>query len=211
MRLSEMGLEPATLACLRRGGINTTWRLQEHTYRELIWHSEITPEALYDLLRVLRRHGMTLKPATNGIERPVSERNLEVFRLRVVEGCALRETGDQVGIGHERVRQILVANFGLRSKPPAAKTRPHRSENRSSPPDCAQVGHAIQRLRIDKNLTIEQLAAATDMSTEQLARIEDGLRDPTWTTLSRLAVALDTTAALLVYAIEVEPTGRAHA
>ncbi len=45
-------------------------------------------------------------------------------------------------------------------------------------------------------------------SAEQLARIEDGLRDPTWTTLSRLAIALDTTTALLAYAIEVEqPTG----
>jgi hypothetical protein len=48
MRLSEMGLEPATLACLHRGGINTTYWLLDHTYRELIWHSEITPEALYD-------------------------------------------------------------------------------------------------------------------------------------------------------------------
>lgn len=86
MRLSEMGLEPTTLACLHRGGINTTYRLLEHTCRELIWHSEITPEALYDVLCALRRHGMTLKPVTNGIERPVNDRNLEVFRLRVVEG-----------------------------------------------------------------------------------------------------------------------------
>jgi hypothetical protein len=36
MRLSEMGLEPTTLACLHRGGINTTYRLLEHTCRELI-------------------------------------------------------------------------------------------------------------------------------------------------------------------------------
>ncbi len=211
MRLSEMGLEPTTLACLHRGGINTTYRLLEHTYRELIWHSEITPEALYDILRALRRHGMTLKPAPKGIERPVNERNLEVFRLRVVEGCLLKETGEQVGIGVERVRQILAGCFGLRGAPPAVKARPHRTENQSPPPDCAQVGHAIQRLRAAKGLTIEQLAAAIDMSTEQLERIEDGLLDPAWTTLSRLAVALDTTAALLVYAIEVEPKGRAHA
>jgi hypothetical protein len=43
MRLSEMGLEPTTLACLHRGGINTTYWLLDHTYRELIWHSQITP------------------------------------------------------------------------------------------------------------------------------------------------------------------------
>jgi DNA-binding XRE family transcriptional regulator len=204
MRLSEMGLEPATLACLHRGAINTTWRLQEHTYRELIWHSEITPEALYDLLCALRRHGMKLKPAPKGIERPVSERNLEVFRLRVVEGHTLKATGEQVGIGHERVRQILAGYFGLRGAPPAVKARPHRSENQSPPPDCAQVGHAIQRLRSTKGLTVDDLAATIDMSTEQLERIEDGLRDPAWTTLSRLAIALDPTTTLLAYAIETE-------
>ena len=66
MRLSEMGFEPATLACLHRGGINTTYRLLDHTYRELIWHSEVTPEALYDILRALRRHGLTLKATTKG-------------------------------------------------------------------------------------------------------------------------------------------------
>jgi DNA-binding XRE family transcriptional regulator len=211
MRLSEMGLESVTLACLHRGGINTTYRLLEQTYRELIWHSEITPEALYDLLRALRRHGMRLKPAPRGTERSVNERNLEVFRLRVVEGHTLKDVGEQVGIGHERVRQILAGYFGLRGIPPAVKARPHRTENQSPPPDCGQVGHAVQQLRAAKGLTIEQLADAIDMSTEQLARIEDGLRDPAWTTLSRLAIALDTTAALLVYAIEVEPTGRAHA
>ncbi len=208
MRLSEMGLEPTTLACLRRGGVNTTYWLLDQTYRELIWHSEITPEALYDILRALRRHGMTLKPTTKGSERSVNERNLEVFRLRVVEGHRLKATGEQVGIGVERVRQVLAAYFGLRGAPPAVKARPHRSENPNPPPDCEQVGRAIQRLRSAHGLTVGDLAAAADTSAEQLARIEDGLRDPTWTTLSRLAIALDTTAALLAYAIETEkPTG----
>jgi hypothetical protein len=126
MRLSEMGFEPTTLACLRRGGINTTCRLLEHTYRELIWHSEITPEALYDVLCALRRHGMTLKPNTKGIDRSVSERNLEVFRLRVVEGRKLREVAERNGIGVERVRQILSGYFGLRGEPPVVKARQRR-------------------------------------------------------------------------------------
>jgi DNA-binding XRE family transcriptional regulator len=208
MRLSEMGLEPTTVACLHRGGINTTYRLLEHTYRELIWHSQITPEALYDIIRALRRHDIRLKPHPKGTERPVNERNLEIFRLRVVEGRLLKDTGEQVGIGFERVRQILAGTFGLRGAPPAVKARPHRSEHQSPPPDCEQVGRAIQRPRSAKGLTVDDLAAAIDISTEQLARIEDGLRDPTWTTLSRVAIALDTTAALLAYAIEVEqPTG----
>ncbi len=132
MRLSEMGLEPTTLACLHRGGINTTYRLLEHTYRELIWHSEITPEALYDVLCALRRYGMRLKPAPKGIERPVNERNLEIFRLRVVEGHRLKATGEQVGIGHERVRQILAASFGLRGEPPAIKARRQQRRSREA-------------------------------------------------------------------------------
>jgi transcriptional regulator with XRE-family HTH domain len=78
------------------------------------------------------------------------------------------------------------------------------------PPDCEQVGRAIQRLRSAKGLTVDDLAATIDVSAEQLARIEDGLRDPTWTTLAKLAIALDTTTALLVYAIETgQPTGSA--
>lgn len=90
MRLYELGLEPATLACLHRSGIKTTHLLLEYTYRELIWHSEITPEALYDTLRALRRHDMRLKPRPKGTERPMTERNLEIFRLRVVEGRSLK-------------------------------------------------------------------------------------------------------------------------
>ena len=71
-----------------------------------------------------------------------------------------------------------------------------------------QVGRAIQQLRSAQGLTIDDLATTIDVSAEQLARIEDGLRDPTWTTLYRLAVGLDTTTALMAYAIETEqPTG----
>lgn len=124
--------------------------------------------------------------------------------MRVVEGLYLTEISDRVGIGVKRVRQVLATYFGLRGSPPAVKTRPRRGQRRSSPPDCAQVGRAIQRLRSAKALTVDDLAATIDTSTERLARIEDGLRDPTWTMLSRLAIALDTTAALLAYAIETE-------
>jgi DNA-binding XRE family transcriptional regulator len=204
MRLSEYGFKPATIACLHNAGIDATWELDDHTCRELIWHSQIPATAVYDILCVLHQQGKTLKPTTRKNARPLTERNLEIFRLRVVEGRTLREVGKQVGVGIERVRQILASHFGLHGKPPAVKARPHRGENHSPPPDCEQLGLAIQRLRSDKGLTVDNLAAKTDMSTEHLERIEDGLRDPTWTTLSRLAIALDTTTALLVYAIEVE-------
>ena len=207
MRLSEYGFKPATLACLHNAGIDAPWELDDHTCRELIWHSQIPATVVYDILCVLHQHGKTLKPTTRKNARPLTERNLKIFRLRVVEGRTLREVGEQVGVGFQCVRQILASHFGLHGEPPVAKIQPRRSRNRSAAPDCSQLGRAIARLRCDKGLTIDNIAAKTDMSTEQLERIEDGLRNPTWTTLYRLAVALDTTAALLAYAIEVEPRG----
>lgn len=205
MRLSELGLRPATIACLHNAGINTIHQLREHTCRELIWHSQIEPGELYEVLRALQRQGIMLKPTTNRDARLLNERNLEVFRLRVVEGRTLRETGGQVGIGFERVRQILSFYFGLHGEPPAVKARPRQGRKRTSPPSLTQVGRAIQRVRSAKGLTIDELASATDMSSEQLARIEDGLRDPTWTTLHRIAVAVGTTTAMLAHAIEAAP------
>ncbi len=132
MRLTDLGLPSATLARLRSAGINTTYRLLEHTCRELIWNSEIDATDLYDILRALHRHGLTLKPNTKGIERSVSERNLEVFRLRVVEGRKLREVAARNGIGVERVRQVLACYFGLRGEPPAVKARRHQRRSREA-------------------------------------------------------------------------------
>ncbi len=203
--LSGLGLAPTTLACLRRAGINIPYRLHEHTCRELIWHSEVSPEALYDVLGALRQHDRMLKPITNAEARPLSERDLEVFRLRVVEGRTLQAIGERFGIGHERVRQILAQHFGLRGEPPAVKAQARRGRSWGASPDCVQAGRAIARVRAAKGLSTQQVAAHAELSTEQLERIEDGLRDPTWTTLSRLAVGLDTTTALLAYAIEAEP------
>jgi DNA-binding XRE family transcriptional regulator len=132
------------------------------------------------------------------------ERDLKLLRLRVVYGLSMKEAGQEVGVGVERVRQVLKVYFGLRGRPPAVKAQPRRGRNRGSSPGCVQSGRAIERLRTAKGLTVEQVAAHAGLSTEHLERIEDGLRDPAWTTLHGLAAALDTTAALLAYAIEVE-------
>ncbi len=41
-------------------------------------------------------------------------------------GPPAQETGERVGIGVERVRQVLVIYFGLRGEPPAIKARRQR-------------------------------------------------------------------------------------
>jgi hypothetical protein len=131
MRLNELGLRPATLACLLDAGICTTYELLDHSCRELVWHSEITAAQLHEILSRLNHHRLALPPRTRGRPpRPPGERNLEVFRLRVVEGCSLKETGERVGIGTERVRQILSVYFGVIGKPPAVKARHERRRPR---------------------------------------------------------------------------------
>jgi len=65
-----------------------------------------------------------------------------------------------------------------------------RSKPRS--PEHAALGEALRRLRVDSKLSQEQLAerAATDLT--QVGGIERGVRNPSYTTLLRLASALET-------------------
>jgi predicted DNA-binding protein (UPF0251 family) len=54
---------------------------------------------------------------------PTFERDLEMARLRVVEGLTLVEVAERTGVSRERVRQILRARFGISGVPPAAQHR----------------------------------------------------------------------------------------
>jgi transcriptional regulator with XRE-family HTH domain len=69
---------------------------------------------------------------------------------------------------------------------------PPRRRSKPRSPEHAALGEAIRRLRIRAGLSQEQLAerAATDLS--QVGGLERGMRNPTYTTLSRLAAALGT-------------------
>jgi len=65
-----------------------------------------------------------------------------------------------------------------------------RSKPRS--PEHAALGEAVRRLRLGAGLSQEQLAerAATDLT--QVGGVERGVRNPSYTTLVRLAAALET-------------------
>jgi transcriptional regulator with XRE-family HTH domain len=67
---------------------------------------------------------------------------------------------------------------------------PRRSKPRS--PEHAALGEAVRRLRAEAELSQEQLAEAAGTDLTQVGGIERGIRNPSYTTLLRLAEALGT-------------------
>ncbi|MGN6215339.1 MAG: helix-turn-helix domain-containing protein [Solirubrobacterales bacterium] len=70
--------------------------------------------------------------------------------------------------------------------PPARRSKPRS-------PEHAALGEAIRTMRLEQELSQEQLAeyAGTDLT--QVGGIERGVRNPSYTTLLRFADALETT------------------
>jgi transcriptional regulator with XRE-family HTH domain len=67
---------------------------------------------------------------------------------------------------------------------------PRRSKPRS--PEHAALGEAVRRLRMEAELSQESLAEAAGTDLTQVGGIERGIRNPSYTTLLRLATALET-------------------
>lgn len=66
-----------------------------------------------------------------------------------------------------------------------------RSKPRS--PEHAALGEAVRRLRTEARLSQEQLAERASTDLTQVGGIERGVRNPSYTTLVRLAAALEVT------------------
>jgi transcriptional regulator with XRE-family HTH domain len=114
----ELGLSLDTLDCLQAADIHEVGQLGSAD--DLIKLPEFSKGTeLYEIVRVLNRRGLSLP--TRRQRHLAKDRELEIFRLRVVEGLTLAEVGEQVGVQSERVRQILAASFGLKGRPPATK------------------------------------------------------------------------------------------
>jgi DNA-directed RNA polymerase alpha subunit len=62
MDINELGLTPATQACLRNAGILTMPDLLNHSCRELLWHTEIGAHALYGIICKLNQHELIEPP-----------------------------------------------------------------------------------------------------------------------------------------------------
>lgn len=67
--------------------------------------------------------------------------------------------------------------------PPRRKSRPRSAEH-------AALGEAIRRIRKDAGLSQEQLAELVGTDLTQIGGLERGVRNPSYSTLVRLAAAL---------------------
>lgn len=65
-------------------------------------------------------------------------------------------------------------------------------------PDPEQLGRVLRRLRVERELTIEALAKASDLHWTYLSGIERGRRNPTLKVLVAVAGALEVKASELV-------------
>jgi transcriptional regulator with XRE-family HTH domain len=68
-------------------------------------------------------------------------------------------------------------------------------------PDPA-LAATVRRMRIERGDTQEDLAHRAGLTVAAFARIERGHANPTWTTVRRIAVALEVSLAALAEAIE---------
>ncbi|HTA98687.1 MAG TPA: helix-turn-helix transcriptional regulator [Solirubrobacteraceae bacterium] len=65
-----------------------------------------------------------------------------------------------------------------------------------------KLADAIRTLRATKGATQEDVAHAAGLTSSSYSRIERGLTNPAWTTVQRIASALDVTQAELAAAAE---------
>ena len=69
--------------------------------------------------------------------------------------------------------------------PPARRVKPRS-------PEHAALGEALRTLRVEAGMSQEQLAEAAHTDLTQVGGVERGIRNPSYTTLLRLAGALET-------------------
>jgi transcriptional regulator with XRE-family HTH domain len=69
---------------------------------------------------------------------------------------------------------------------------PPRRRSQPRSPDHAALGEAVRRLRTAAGMSQEQLAERASTDLTQVGGVERGVRNPSYTTLVRLAAALDT-------------------
>ena len=72
-------------------------------------------------------------------------------------------------------------------------------------PDLQQLGRAIRRVRLFHDLSQEELAERAGMNWRHLGEVERGTKDIRWSTLRRIAAALDVPVSRIIEAYESPP------
>ncbi len=125
IRVTDLDLSPAALASLRALGIGRVDDLARHPTAELLEDARLSDGVqLHELVCKLHRHGLAPFARTGGHR--LSERELEMFSLRAVEGLTYGEIAKRFGLSRARVRQLLRMHFDLGAVPPAVRNRLRR-------------------------------------------------------------------------------------
>jgi len=172
MRVNELALSQAVLPSLAKAGIHETGKLAEYDLGELLRRTEFRSGVeLYELICELHRHG--LRPFSARGSHVQTERELEMFRLRAVEGLTLAQIGERVGVTTERVRQLLKLHFGLGGRTPAAKRRQPVSPRPLTTSERRRM-YRLARLTVMRSyhrpLTLEEVARTVAASPRQVQR-----------------------------------------
>jgi transcriptional regulator with XRE-family HTH domain len=85
---------------------------------------------------------------------------------------------------------------------------PPRRRSKPRTPEHAALGESIRRIRLEAGISQEQLAEKASTDLTQVGGIERGVRNPSYTTLLRLAEALETSVgAIATLADELRESG----
>jgi hypothetical protein len=126
MRTSELNISAATFACLQAADIHDTDDFARYPCDELLSSPHFGALEVYEIVRELNEHGLTLPPIPGARVRLPSTPKYELLRLRMIDGLTFAEIGEQVGLSKGRVQQVLRAHYGLRVQPPAVGARRRR-------------------------------------------------------------------------------------
>lgn len=83
------------------------------------------------------------------------------------------------------------------------KRGPYSTKPKAAPKTPQQLGHYLREWRAHKNMTIEDLATAAELSVGSVSNIETGKQKTSMDSLQRLAKALGIARGML---IEIDPT-----
>jgi hypothetical protein len=126
MRVTELDISAAAFACLQAVGIQSIEDFRQYPCDELLFSPHFGAAEIYEVIRQLNQHGLTLPKIPGATLQLPSPPKDEIVRLRLIDGLAFTEIGERVGLSKERVRQVLRTHYGLRIQPPAVGAKRRR-------------------------------------------------------------------------------------